>query len=412
MSATDVVVIGAGQAGFSVCSRLRSLGFSGRVTLIGGEPHPPYQRPPLSKAYLLGDMDQSRLHFRPETYYAEANIKLITGCKVSRIDRDASGLELDDGRRLRYDRLVLTVGALPIKLPVAIGGALEGVFSMRDLADADRLAENFKPGQRALIVGGGYIGLEAAAVAIKCGVTTVLVEAADRILQRVASKEISRHLRALHLTKGVDLREGLMLSNLIGENGRVTGGEFSDGSVVPVDLVVVGIGARPNHTLAEAAGLTIENGISVNQCCETSDPKILAAGDCASFPHLGGMLRLESVGNAIDMGETVAQVIMGNRQPYLPNPWFWSDQYNTKLQIVGLYKGCDSTVARITDENTVSFWHYAGDRLLSVEAINDPRSYMVGKRLIETDKTVPKSEVADPAVNLKLFLEKGRSCRT
>ena len=405
MKSENVVVIGAGQSGFSVCSKLREQGFEGQVTLIGEEMHLPYQRPPLSKAYLLGEIALDGLFFRSDSFYAEADIKVMTGAVVTHIDTKQALITLEDLRTVTYDTLVLATGSSPIRLPAAIGGNLAGVFYMRDLADADCLAQSMKTGKRALIVGGGYIGLEAAAVAVKCGVQTTLVEASDRILQRVASAETSDYFRTLHKGHGVTLHEGVSLQELIGENGQVTGARLSDGSVISIDFLVAGIGVRPNTELAEEAGLRTQNGIAVNQFCETSVSNVLAAGDCASFPHGGGYVRLESVGNAVDMGEIVAQSIMGSRQPYQAKPWFWSDQYNTKLQIVGMSEGYDEIITRRTDDTRVSFWYYAKDHLLAVDAMNDPRAYMVAKRLIESGKTADKIAVGDPETNLKSLLK-------
>lgn len=304
-----------------------------------------------------------------------------------------------------YDQLVLTTGSVPRRLPAAIGGALEGVYVARDLRDADAMAPEFVPGRRVLIVGGGYIGLEASAVAASKGLDVVLVEMAERILQRVAAKETSDYFRALHRRHGVDIREGTGLERLAGE-GRVTGAVLSDGTVLDVDFVIVGVGIAPETTLAEAAGLEIDNGIKVDAHGRTSDPHIWAAGDCASFPHGEGQLRLESVPNAIDMAECVAENIMGAGKTYVAQPWFWSDQYDVKLQIAGLNTGYDRIITRAGEkEGHVSFWYYGGDRLLAVDAMNEPRAYMVGKRLIDSGKTADPARVADPASELKALLQ-------
>jgi len=400
-----VVVVGAGQAGASLVAKLRDLGHDGPITLIGAEPVPPYQRPPLSKKYLLGEMDVERLYLRPASFYAEKDIELITGVRVQMIDRAAKTLALSDGTSLAYDRLALTTGSLPRLLPESIGGGLEGVFAVRTLADVDAMAPMFTAGHRVLIIGGGYIGLEAAAVAAQRGVQVTLVEMADRILQRVAAPETSDFFRDLHTAHGVAIREGVGLTRLTG-GGCVDGAVLSDGSSKQVDFVVSGIGIAPDTALAEAAGLGIDNGIRVDDLCRTSDPVIFAAGDCASFPYKGARIRLESVPNAIDQGEAAAAVMLGGTDGYLAKPWFWSDQYDVKLQIAGLNTGYDRIVTRRgATPGPVSFWYYRGDDLLAVDAMNNPRSYMVGKRLIEAGRSPDPTVIADADANLKLLLK-------
>lgn len=400
---SGIIVIGAGQAGSSLVVKLRALGFEGKITLIGAESVPPYQRPPLSKKYMLGEMDVERLFLRPEAFYTDQQIDLRLGVQVTRIDRAAKTLALDTGEVLNYDKLALTTGSDPIALPASIGGDLEGVYTVRTLKDADAMAADFTKGKRALIVGGGYIGLEAAAVAATRGVDVVLVEMADRILQRVAAPETSDYFRALHTTRGVDIREGVGLASLQGDDGRVTSAMLSDGTKLEIDFAVVGVGIRPATALAETAGLEIENGIKVNGFSQTSDPSIFAAGDCTSFPHKDGRIRLESVPNAIEQAEATAAAMLGETVEYTAKPWFWSDQYDVKLQIAGLNTGYNRVVSRVTDTST-SFWYFKGDQLLAVDAMNDPRAYMVGKRLIEAGRSPDPSAVADTAVELKTLL--------
>ncbi|MFD1341602.1 NAD(P)/FAD-dependent oxidoreductase [Litorisediminicola beolgyonensis] len=401
---THVIVIGAGQAGAACVARLRSKGFDGQITLIGAEPHLPYQRPPLSKAYLLGDMPLERLYLRPEKFYSDNDITLRLGARVSEIDREAQTVTVD-GETLSYDHLVFTTGSKPRRLPASIGGDLDGVFVVRGLSDVDAMAPRFEEGRKVLIVGGGYIGLEAAAVAAKRKLEVTLVETAERILGRVAARETADHFRQLHSENGVTLMEGTALSRLIGEDGRVTQAELSDGTRIDVDFVIVGVGITPETDLAEAAGLGIDNGIATDSFGRSSDPHIWAAGDCASFPHKGGRLRLESVGNAIDQAEAVADNILGAETPYEAKPWFWSDQYDAKLQIAGLGSGHDRVVTRSGPGTGRSFWYYRGERLIAVDAIDDPRAYMVGKRLIEAGKSPEPSLISDPAQDLKLLLK-------
>ena len=401
---SHIVIIGAGQAGCSLVVKLRNLGFKGKVTLIGEEPVPPYQRPPLSKKYLLGEMELERLYLRPKSYYDEANITLRLGKPVLSIDTTAKTVTVGD-ETISYDQLALTTGSIPRHLPASIGGTLKGVHVVRTLADVDGMAPEFTSGRRVLIVGGGYIGLEAAAVASKLGVQVTLVEMADRILQRVAAPETSDYFRKLHQSNGVKILEGLGLERLLGDD-CVSGARFTDGSEIDVDFVIVGVGIMPGSTLAEVAGLTIDNGIKVDAQGCTSDPAIWSAGDCASFPYKGNRIRLESVQNAIDQAESVAENMLGAGKEYVPMPWFWSDQFDTKLQIAGLNTGYDTIVVRPGDKgDAVSHWYYKGDTLLAVDAMNDPRSYMIGKRLIESGKSPAPSVIANPDTDMKALLK-------
>ncbi len=401
---SHVIVIGAGQAGSSCVARLRAKGFEGEITLIGEEPVPPYQRPPLSKAYLLGEMERERLYLRPSEFYDDQNIMLRLGTPVTSVDAAAKTVRLGE-ETLAFDDLVLTTGSTPRRLPASVGGNLDGVMVVRGLADVDAMAPHFQQGAKVLIVGGGYIGLEAAAVAAKMGLKVTLVEMAERILQRVAAPQTSDYFRALHRSKGVDIREGVGLDHLTGKDGTVTGAVLSDGSSIDVDFVLVGVGIVPNTQLAEAAGLALENGIKTDEFGRTSNPHIWAAGDCASFPWKGERLRLESVGNAIDQAECVADNIMGAETPYTPKPWFWSDQFDVKLQIAGLNTGYDHVVTRDGTDGAQSHWYYAGESLLAIDAMNDPRAYMVGKRLIEAGKSPAPATVSDPDTDLKALLK-------
>lgn len=398
-----VVIVGAGQAGAACAAKLRALGFDGAVTIIGEEAAPPYQRPPLSKAYLLGEMEEERLWLRSAEFYAEQGIALRLGARVEGIDTAARVVRLG-GEAVGYDELVLTTGSVPRRLPAAVGGDLAGVFTVRTLADVDAMRAEFVAGRRLVIVGGGYIGLEAAAVGAKLGLDVTVVEMAPRILQRVAAPETSDYFRALHQARGVKILESTGLDRLLGE-GRVCGVRLSDGRELPADFVIAGVGIVPATALAEAAGIAVENGIACDDQGRTSAPHVWAAGDCASFPWKGGRLRLESVGNAIDMAEAVAENIFGAAKPYEARPWFWSDQYDCKLQIAGLNAGYDRIVTRPGEGGAVSFWYYRGEALLAVDAMNDSRAYMVGKRLIEMGKSPAPEVVADPATDMKALLK-------
>lgn len=402
---THIVVIGAGQAGCAVVAKLRSLGYDGQITLIGAETALPYQRPPLSKAYLLGQMPLDRLLLRPAEFYASHDIALRLGCAVTAIDPAARQITLSGGATLGYDHLVLATGAAPRRLPAAIGGDLAGVHVMRDLADADAVAPQMQAGRHLLVIGGGYIGLEAAAVAAKRGLRVTLVEMAARILQRVAAPATADYFRALHQRHGVDIRENVGLDHLRGENGRVCAARLTDGSDLAVDTVIAGIGVTPASDLAVQAGLTTDNGIVTDPYGRTSAPAIWAAGDCATCWHQGAQIRLESVGNAIDQAEAVAQNIMGQNQPYVPEPWFWSDQYECKLQIAGLNTGYDAVHIRLgAAAGSQSHWYTRAGRLLAVDAMNDPRNYMIGKRLIAAGCSPDPALLADPASDLRALL--------
>ena len=398
---SGIVIIGACQAGSSLAIKLRALGYQGTVTLIGEEPYAPYQRPPLSKTYLFGEMALERLYLRPEEVYRDQNIELRLGTQVTAIDPVAHVISLG-AETLSYDKLALTTGSTPRLLPEAIGGRLKNVFAVRGLADVDAMRPAFERGGHVLIIGGGYIGLEAAAVAAKRGLKVTLVEMADRILQRVACAETSDYFRALHQSHGVTLLEGVGLSSLTGTD-HVTGAILSNGATLDIDFALVGVGIQPNTQLADAAGLTLNNGIETNALGQTSQSKIWAAGDCASFPYQGQRIRLESVPNAIDQAEVVAANMLGAQKAYHATPWFWSDQYDVKLQIAGLNQGFENVVTRIGEAGR-SHWYYKAGQVLAVDAMNDPRAYMVAKRLIEAGKTADPALVADPGSDLKALL--------
>eukprot|EP00913_Durusdinium_trenchii_P021353 g20066.t1 len=344
--------------------------------MIGAEDVIPYQRPPLSKKYLLGEMSFERLTFRPHAWFAENDVELRLATYVEEIDRQAKTVRTQDGSTLDYELLVLATGASPRTLPAAIGGDLDGVYTVRDKRDADRLAGEMKAGRRLLIIGGGYIGLEAAAVARHLGLEVTLIEMADRILSRVASSETADVIRDLHLSHGVAIREKTGLNRLIGRNGRVTAAELSDGTVIDVDAAIVGIGVTPNDRLAQDCGLDVGNGVIVDEFTRTSDPAVFAVGDCALLPWQGGRIRLESVQNAVDQAESVAAHLAGGAEPYDARPWFWSDQYDVKLQIAGFNLGYDETIVRPgARQGSVSIWYFRDGRLIAVDAINDAKAY-------------------------------------
>lgn len=397
---SGIVIVGGGQAAASLAAKARALGYAGDVTILGEEPVAPYQRPPLSKAYLLGEMPLERLTLRGDDWYAANRVTLRVGTRVTGIDRAAKAVLIGD-ERLSYDHLALCTGAVPRRLPPGMGaGGLAGIYTLRDLADTQAMADEFVPGRNLVVVGGGYIGLEAAAVACKRGLTAKLVHTRARILRRVAGVETAAAIREMHRAHGVEILEDIGITRILGE-GRVSGVELADGRILPADFIVVGIGVDPRTDLAAAAGLAIDEGIAVDAQGRTSDPSIWAAGDCAALPGPEGRMRIESVGNAIDMGELVAENMLGAGKAYQPKPWFWSDQFSSKLQIAGLCTGHDRVVTRTAEGQ--SFWYFRDGRLIAVDALDAPRAYMIGKRLIEAGKAVTPEQVAG-AADLKALM--------
>ncbi|WP_284776732.1 FAD-dependent oxidoreductase [Agrobacterium sp. lyk4-40-TYG-31] len=403
--AGTLVIVGAGQAAFSLAAKLRALKDERPITIIGSEDVLPYQRPPLSKKYLMGEMSFDRLQFRDAEWFTDNNVDIRLSTWVEEIDRTAKTVRMQDGSTLAYDKLALATGSAPRTLPAGVGGDLEGVLTVRDKRDADRLMEEMKPGRKLLVIGGGYIGLEAAAVARHLGLEVTLIEMADRILQRVAAPETARIMRDIHNPHGVSIREKTGLVRLIGTDGHVSAAELSDGTVLEVDFVIVGIGVLPNDRLARDSGLDIGNGILVDEFTRTSDPDIHAMGDCALLPLDGARVRLESVQNAVDQAEAAALVLTGEEKPYQPKPWFWSDQYDVKLQIAGFNMGYDETVLRPGQrEGSHSIWYFRAGRFIAVDAINDAKAYVSGKKLLETGKQPDRAILADHSADLKLLL--------
>jgi 3-phenylpropionate/trans-cinnamate dioxygenase ferredoxin reductase subunit len=394
------VIIGGGQAAISLLAELRLKAPDRQITLISDEPWLPYQRPPLSKAYLGGELTTDRLALRPDEWFASESIETRLGVRVEAIDRKAARLYLADRSTLAYDDLVLSTGARARHLPEALSRGLKGIYSLRGIADADALRGEMQPGRNVLVIGGGYIGLEFAAIAAKTGLKVTLVEAAERILGRVAAAETADYFRALHRAKGVDLREATHVAELSG-NPHVKRARLSDGDVLDVDFIVAGIGAVACDDLARAAGLVINNGIAVDDHCRTSDDRILAAGDCTSFVRGEAQLRLESVQNAIEQGEAAAATLSGSTAGRKFSPWFWSDQYDTKLQIAGVSQGYDRVIRRPAKrEGAQSIWYLKQEKLIAVDAINDPASYMTGRRLIDAGISPTADAIADPAFAL------------
>ena len=403
--AIKAVTIGAGQAAVAFAAKLRELDADAEILMIGGEESLPYQRPPLSKKYMTGEMEAERLLLRPAEWYADNRIECRTSTQVTRIDPATKKVHAG-GEAISFDKLLIATGAAPRALPAAIGGELDNVFTLRSLADADRIASLMQEGAKALVIGGGYIGLEAAAVFATRGLKVRVIEMADRILKRVASAETAGFVRSVHEAHGVDVLENTAIERLEGNGGAVSRAVLGDGSSIDADLVVVGIGVTPNDILAREAGLVCGNGIEVDEFTRTSHPDIHAAGDVACFEFHGGRTRLESVQNAIDQAEHAAKVIAGSSESYVPVPWFWSDQYDMKLQIAGLNAGFDNTVVRPgSHEGGQSVWYFAGETFLAVDAINDPRAYMFGKKILEMGRTVTPRQAADADFDLKALIK-------
>ena len=401
-----IVIVGAGHAGGTVAALLRQQGWTGPVTLVGEEPIAPYQRPPLSKAWLKGEADAAALALRPDGFYAEHAIDLRLGATAARLVRGAQGGEvaLADGEALAYDRLVLATGsrARRIALP---GLELDGVLELRTAADADRLKAALRPGARLAIIGGGYIGLEAAASARALGAEATVIELQSRLLARVAHETLSLFVHDYHRARGVQFRLACGVAALEGEEGRVTGVRLDDGRLIACDAALVGVGAQPNQELAEAAGLLCDNGVVVDLAARTSDPCIYAIGDCTRrpLPLYGCMGRLESVPNALEQAKQAAADLCGAQPPASETPWFWSDQFDLKLQIAGLPIGAVRTVVR-GEPATARFavFHLnAEDQVQAVEAINAPPEFMAGRQLIGSRRAVRPDRLADTAVSMK-----------
>jgi len=398
-----VVIVGAGHAGGTLAALLRQYGHAGPVTLVGEEPIPPYQRPPLSKAWLKGEADAESLALKPLEFYAENRIDFRPSVSGVRIDRDQKRLALSDGTELAYDFLVLATGARPIRLPIP-GADLEGILELRTAADAEALKGALGPGRTMAVVGGGYIGLEAAASARALGAEAVVLEREPRILARVAGEVLSSFFRTLHEGHGVRFLTGASVTGFRGEGGKVTGVELADGRVIACDLALVGVGAVPNQELAQEAGLDVNRGVVVDLEARTSDPSIFAIGDVTlrPMPIYGRDFRMESVPNALEQAKQAACAITGRPAPAGETPWQWSDQYDIKLQIAGYNFDSDQTLVRGDPASgRFAIFHLQGDKVQAVEAINSPPEFMMGRQLIGSRRPVDKQRLADPSISMK-----------
>ncbi len=399
----NVVIVGAGHAGGSAAAFLRQFGYEGPIVLIGNEPAAPYQRPPLSKAWLKGEADLEALELRPASWYADNGCELKTGVTVTAIDRAAKTITTDAGEILAYDRLILATGSTARELTVP-GRELGGLFELRTIADAEAIKAALGPGKRLAVVGGGYVGLEVAASARALGAEVVIIEREARCLARVASPPLSAFFEDYHRSHGVEILTGATVAAFAGE-GTVSGIELVDGRLIACDAAVIGIGAIATAGLAEAAGLDCGNGIVVDDNAQTSDPATYAIGDVTARPlplYEGRRFRLESVPNALEQARQAAAHIVGRAPPNPEVPWFWSDQYDLKLQIAGLPFDADSLIVR-GDPASGKFavFHLMGDRIRAVEAVNAPPEFMMGKQLIARGSAVDRAALADPAVSMK-----------
>ncbi|WP_075218246.1 NAD(P)/FAD-dependent oxidoreductase [Mongoliimonas terrestris] len=403
--ASGIVVVGGGHAGAALVAALRSEGYEGPVRLVSAEGEIPYQRPPLSKAFLK-DTAAEILPIRPEAWYVANRIDVDLNATAVAIDRQARTVTLADGRSLAYDGLALALGAR-VRRPEVPGADLDGILYLRSTADARILREALVQARDVVVVGGGFIGLEVAATAALLGKTVTVLEAGPRLMGRAVAPEVSVHMLARHSAAGIEVRLGTALAGFEGEGGKVRAVRASDGSRIPADLALVGIGVIPNAEIAEAAGLAVEGGLLVDDHAVTSDPTIVASGDGVVFDHwhAGRRLRVESVQNATDQSRHAALALLGKPDPYRSVPWFWSDQGPTKLQMVGLSQGADRTVLRGNPESgRFSVFHYAGDRLLGIDSVDRPADHMVGRRLLAAGIALPPALAADETVDLKALV--------
>ncbi len=395
-----IVIIGAGQAGAQAVATLRAEGFAGAIQMAGDETYAPYQRPPLSKTYLMGTMERDRLFLKPDAFYADAKCELLLNTAAGSIDRAAKSVALSDGRSLSYDKLLIATGTRVREINVS-GAKLPGIHYLRSIADVDELRPAFKTVKNLVIVGAGYIGLEVAAVARKYDLNVTVIEAMDRVMARSASKPVSEFYERIHREAGVTFHLNTGVAGFEG-SGRLTGVR-AGGKVFAADIALVGIGVVPNCEIAEAAGLKCGDGIYVDQFCATEDPAIFAAGDCTRHHGRGGdLIRLESVQNAIDQAKHAALAMVGKPAAYREVPWFWSDQYDLKLQIAGLAKPGDEIVLR-GDPASRKFavFHLREGAVVAVEAVNAAPEYLVGRKLIAEGARVPPERLADTAIPMK-----------
>ena len=400
------IIVGASHAAGELCISLRKEGWTGSITLVGDEAYLPYNHPPLSKTYLAGEKSIDDLLIRHEEAYVKADIEVKLERRVEKINRELKELTLDNDETLSYDKLILTTGARPRKVDMP-GADSDNVFYLRSIQDADHIRPYIKNGSRAVIIGGGYIGLETAAMLVRTGMQVTLLERDPRILNRIAAPEISQFFTRIHEEEGIELITDVEISELKGDE-RVSEVVCSDGRKFPADLVIIGIGVITNSELAEEAGLEINNGIVVNAFTETNDPDILAAGDCTYHfnKHYDRWLRLESIQNALEQAKVAAKTLCGDRQEYDQIPWFWSDQYDLKLQIAGLSAGYDNLIVRgdLSQGRKISVFYFKQDTFLAVDAVNSPQEFMFGKRALMQSLRLDQEKLADSSIPMKEVL--------
>ena len=400
----DVVIVGAGHGGAQAAIALRQLGFAGSIAVVGNEPEFPYERPPLSKEYFAGDKTFDRILIRPAAFWAERNVVMLLSTEVTAVDAKAKRLSFANGGTLDYGTLIWATGGAPRKLTCS-GHDLRGVHAVRTRADVLKMTDELPAVGQVVVIGGGYIGLEAAAVLTKFSKKVVLLEALDRVLARVAGPELSRFYEAEHRAHGVDLRTGVQVECIEEKDGRVSGVRLAGGEVVPADMAIVGIGIIPAVAPLIAAGAQGGNGVVVDEYCRTSLPDIYAIGDCAAHANGfadGATIRLESVQNANDQASTAAKAITGNLEPYKATPWFWSNQYDLKLQTVGLSIGFDQTVVRgDTATRSFSVAYLKNGRVIALDCVNAVRDYVQGRKLVETRAKIDPDLLADATRPLK-----------
>ena len=397
-----VVIAGAGHAAGQIVVSLRQHKYDGEIVLVGNEPHLPYQRPPLSKKFLAGELPAERLYLKPESFYDDPAINLQLDSQIVAIDRDAKCLQIENGSDIAYDKLVIATGSRVRRLAIE-GTDLKGVHYLRSIADVDAIRDDMDAGKKIVIIGAGYIGLEVAAVARLAGLDVTVIEMADRVMSRVVSPETSDFYQIEHTNQGVRFRLSTGVSSLNGKK-RVKSVTTSEEEDIPAALVVIGVGIQPNTELATGAGLDVDNGIVVDDHCRTGDTDIFAVGDCTSHPNsiYDRRLRLESVHNAVEQAKTAAANICGQDVTYAQVPWFWSDQYDLKLQIAGLSEGYDDVVIRGNPaERSFSCLYLREGRLIAVDAINAPRDFVQSKQLIADRAEIKMEKLADTATPLK-----------
>jgi len=400
--ADTVAIAGAGHAAGQIVATLRQKKFDGSIILIGEEPWLPYQRPPLSKKFLAGELPAERLHFKPESFYDDPGIEVRLETRIDAVDRDGKTLQTADGETLAFDKLVFATGARPRLLDLP-GVDLDGIHYLRTIADVTGIRSQLTEGARLVIIGAGYIGLEVAAVASQLNADVTVIEMEDRVMSRVVSPQISTFYQEEHAAHGVKLMLSTGISGFSG-NGQVTAVDLSNDEQVAADLVVIGIGVVPNTELASAAGLDVDNGIVVDNHCQTSATDIFAVGDCTQHPNdiLGCRVRLESVHNALEQAKTAASNICGDELCYAQVPWFWSDQYDLKLQIAGLSQGYDQTIVRgDSDSRSFSCLYLRDGQLIAVDAVNSPKDFMQSKALIAAHAVIDPDLLANADNELK-----------